>query len=98
MKKPTSNPTPPKKSLTFSEEMQAQMEKSMHQINKLTLESNKKIREFRSRSHLMTTDIQDLATIMSTKLTLLEEKYKVIYALIEDIYQKLETFNTLQAR
>gem|GEM_PF-3657459 len=70
----------------------------MHQINKLTLESNKKIREFRSRSHLMTTDIQDLATIMSTKLTLLEEKYKVIYALIEDIYQKLETFNTLQAR
>ena len=75
--------------LVFSEDLRIKMEKSMHLINRLTLENNKQIRDFRKKSQSMHPDLQHLATIMSSQLTVLEEKYKLLYCLTEDLYTRI---------
>ena len=82
--------TSSKSEFTFSKELNLQLEKSMYLINKITLVNNKKIDDFKNRSGSMNPDIEDLATIMSTQLYVLEEKYKVLYELTTDLYARLE--------
>jgi hypothetical protein len=77
-------------SLHFSEDLAKRMDAAMHLINNLTLINNKKIQEFHQRSEKMNPDIYDLATIVSAQHLVLEEKYKVLHALITDLYSRLE--------
>ena len=74
----------------FSPEFSRKMEETSHVINQLVLINNKKIDEFRSRVQSMSPDLQDLATIVSTQMTILEEKYTLLNSLIYDIYVRLE--------
>ena len=78
------------KHMTFSDDLAKKMDKSLQIINSATLINNKKIKEFHARSEKMNSDIQDLATIFSTQLMVLEEKYKMLHALVTDIYTRLE--------
>lgn len=79
-----------KNSLTFPDALAEKMDKSLRIINSATLINNKKIKEFHARSEKMHSDVQDLATIFSTQLMVLEEKYKMLHALVTDIYTRLD--------
>ncbi|NBV42991.1 hypothetical protein EBR96_09535, partial [bacterium] len=75
--------------MTFSESVSGQLEKSLHLINKATLINNQRIKAFRARAAAMDPDIQDLATILGTQVSVLEEKYKLLQTLVMDLYERL---------
>jgi len=78
---------------SFSEEISKKLEVSMGMVTQLSIINNQKIREFRERCPKMHKDIQALATITSTQFSILEEKYKLLYDLVSDIYARLEKIN-----
>jgi len=78
----------------LSDDLKDRMESSLHKINAITLINNKKIREFRAKSSAMPEDLQSLATIVSGQVAVLEEKYKLIYDLVTDLYTRIETTPT----
>ena len=82
---PKSNP-----SVMFSPEIVEKMGKSLAFINQLTLMNNQQIKTFRQRSGTMNPDLQDLATIVGAQVAVLEEKYTVLFDLVNDLYSKLE--------
>ncbi len=77
--------------MTFSDDLSKRMDTSLHLINNLTLINNKKIKEFHHKSEKMNSDTYDLATIVSAQHLVLEEKYKVLHALVTDLYARLES-------
>jgi len=77
--------------MTFSEEVSAQLQKSLHMITNATLINNEKIKTFYARSQSMEPDLTELATLLSTQVLVLEEKYKVLNTLVTDLYERLDS-------
>ena len=75
----------------FSEDLAKRLEESMRVINNVTLITNQKIAEIYQRSDKLDPDLYDLATIISAQHTVLDEKYKVLHALVTDLYSRFET-------
>jgi hypothetical protein len=83
--------TPSLPSMTFSEEVSVQLQKSLHMITNATLINNEKIKTFYARSQSMEPDLTELATLLSTQVLVLEEKYKVLNTLVTDLYERLDS-------
>ena len=77
--------------MTFSQETSEQLEKSLHTITKATLINNEKIKTFYAKIESMDPDLVELATILSTQIMVLEEKYKVLNTLVTNLYDRLES-------
>ncbi len=77
--------------MTFSEEVSVQLQKSLHMITNATLINNEKIKTFYARSQSMEPDLTELATLLSTQVLVLEEKYKVLNTLVTDLYERLDS-------
>jgi hypothetical protein len=79
--------------IPLSDDLKAQLETALQKINVITLVNNQKIKEFRQKSPLMSEDVQSLATIVSAQVLVLEEKYKLMYDLLIDLHQRVETYS-----
>ena len=75
-----------KRNRHLSQSLSQELKNSVGFIQQLSLANQKKVQDFKKKVEAMHPDLQDFATIVSTELSILDEKFKILYRCIEEIY------------